>query len=206
MAELTNNQVGRGQFWLMDAIVGAVVVLGCAALVLTRMADISMLDSAISSPTMPAATSGVPTTTDSDSTANWMSKAAVMAAVNQVPAPVGTGLPNVKAIQVEPNKIFTVLVRLEVDGIDNPAWDDLPVGEQHAYASDVAQSVRASMSELTLPPGHGIAYVRVGIWGWHRVSGAEEDFTERYCRTRALSQGADYWECYLPEVAAMEEV
>src|SRR5712692_5118293 len=41
MAELTNNRVGRGQPWLMDAIVAVIAVLGAASLIMASMADVA---------------------------------------------------------------------------------------------------------------------------------------------------------------------
>ena len=205
MAELTENQARSGQFWLVDLVVGALVLLGAAALVLAWKAEVRMSQPAAAVANVPAA-DAAPRTAGVDPTAGWISKAVVMAAVNRVAAPVGTGLPNVKTIQIEPTQIFAVLVRLDVVGIDNPAWDGLSVQAQQAYADHVASSIRAALPELALPTGHSTAYVRVGIWGWHRVTDTTEDLAERYCRTRELSKVANYWECYLPEVVGMEEV
>lgn len=205
MAELSENGLRRGPFWLLDAAVAVLVLLGTAALLLAWIIEVRVPERARGLATAPAART-LPATAEADPTAGWMSKGAVMAAISGVPAPIGSGLPNVKAIQVEPTQIFAVLARLEVEGMDNPAWDELTVDEQQSYANEVASSIRAALPDLTVPAGYSTAYVRVGIWGWHRVPGATEDLAERYCRTRALSAGADYSECYLPEVTAMVEI
>jgi hypothetical protein len=207
MAEITDNRVQKAQFWLIDAIVGAVVVMAAASLVLTRIADLSMPESAVSSAAVPAA-DAMPAA-DADPKVSWGSKAAVMAAVNRVPAPVGTGLPTVTAITFEPTQVFPVLVRLEVQGMDNPAWDRLAVEDQRAYAEEVAQSVRSALPGLTASPEDKITYVQVGIWSWHRVpdtSLALEDLPGHFCRTQLPSDTSHLWECNLPEVSGLAEI
>src|SRR5438552_16787017 len=112
MAELTESNRNERPFWALDVIV-AVVLVGAAALGLAHLVDVS-------APQL-AADAGLGALSDSVSInapvapdTGWSGQADVVAAVNGVLAPAGTGLPNIKAIEFEPTQIFPVVVRLEV--------------------------------------------------------------------------------------------
>src|ERR1051326_3505716 len=110
MAELTESNRNERPFWTLDVIV-AVILVGIAAVGLAHWMDVAA----------PKQSADVERVALSDSVSagapyasnnSWSGRADVVAAVNEVPAPAGTGLPNITSIEFQPTQIFPVLVRL----------------------------------------------------------------------------------------------
>ncbi|HEY3118585.1 MAG TPA: hypothetical protein VGK54_17720 [Chloroflexota bacterium] len=119
------------------------------------------------------------------------------AAINRVPAPAGTGLPNVAAVRIRQRGAVLVDVDLRVAGLDNLSWLNLAAAGRAEYARRVAEAVGAVAHEIWLTDSRH-AYVAIQIW--HRsterrdLSGPEAGDTT----CAQLQIRVDRWECQGP--------
>ena len=133
---------------------------------------------------------------------------AIRAAVNGVPAPEGTGLPNVKHVVIDPLGVVPLAVHLEVQGVNNEAWRTLGLDGQRAYAGAVLAAV-ADVFPL-LPSDYRWRQARVVVKVWERarelitLEAIDRDEDDPYCFYK-VRVGTAYWDCYQPSVAVATE-
>lgn len=120
----------------------------------------------------------------------------IRAAVHQVPPPAGTGLPNVRQVVITPLRPTMFAVHLEVDGVDNPAWSDLPAEEKVQYARDVLHAVARAVPTQGPDAEHASMWIAVKVWDWFSVPKemSHHELDDLACRrvVRTVAR----WECY----------
>lgn len=120
----------------------------------------------------------------------------IRTAVNAVPGPEGTGLPNVRRVGISSSGPFTVSVHLEVVGVDNPAWLSIADADRLRYADEVLDAVAAAASPLAWQAQPTSAWVAVKVWDWFVVPKDSHDFEPDDAACRRMERAWDRWECY----------
>jgi hypothetical protein len=145
---------------------------------------------------------------DARSTADLVSfdEFAVRAIVKSVPAPVGTGLPNIERLAIEPEGLVPFTVHLIVEGVDNAAWQGLEDDARQSYVEEIAAGMAALYPEVETTKRWKTVYYVVKVHERFLVDAAEVAALDEEIRCkRAQSPGA-LRECRRISASALFEV
>jgi hypothetical protein len=130
----------------------------------------------------------------------------IRSAVNRIPAPPGTGLPSIRKVVIAPLHPLMYSLHLEVSGVDNPAWTELPNDQKLAYADEVLQAVARAGPSGVSDDAQDSAWIAVKIWDWFSVPKNMSDDELEDIACKRVVYLWDHWECFGVSVSVNAEL
>jgi hypothetical protein len=149
-------------------------------------------------------------TTREESSVPPFDEFAIRAAIRSVPSPGEGALLSVEKIVVSTSSVVALAVHIRVEGVDNPAWNGLPLDERKQYVRDVTSALMTLYPHAEATHQWDVSYYTVTVWerfrvreGWELVS---EDGDQLVCLRIESTWRGQVLECRGVGISGMIEV